>query len=209
MKLKKALYGTKQAAQCWWQYSCGVIESLGFHGDEIKPSIYLFKRRGAFVVVWLHVNDGIVISNSRNALMSFKTKLTLKLKLNWSDQVDKIVGLNIGMGTRKLEINSPIVTNKGQQFDQTRYQLVLGSLIYLSLGSRPDITYAVNLLVRFSSNPGQQHWESLDHLIGYLHRHQHQPLIYDKKDQGLSLWTNANWGGAREKYISIYGEGIW
>ncbi|MBW0569574.1 hypothetical protein O181_109289 [Austropuccinia psidii MF-1] len=227
MKLKKTLYGTKQAAWCWWQYSRSVMESLGFCGDEIKPSIYLFKRHGAFVIVWAHVDNGIVLSNSANALTSLKTKLKMKLKLNWSNHVDKIVGLNIGMGTGKLEISQPlltkqlldnyhrpirdqfmnlpdrqIVTNEGQLIDQTRYQSVLSSLMYLSLGSRPDITYAVNLLARFSSNPGQKHWEGLDHLIGYLCRHQHQPLIYNKKDQGLLLWTDANWGGEHERSTS-------
>ncbi|MBW0493091.1 hypothetical protein O181_032806 [Austropuccinia psidii MF-1] len=227
MKLKKALYGTKQAARFWWQYSRGVMESLGFHGNEIKPSIYLFKRHSAFVIVWIHVDDGIVLSNSADALNSFKTRLKTKLKLNWLDHVDKIVGLNISMKTAQLEISqpllikqllddyhrpirdqfttlpdSPIFTNEGKSIDQTSYQSVLGSLMYLSLGSRPDITYAVNLLARFSSNPGQQHWEGLDHLIGYLHRHQHQPLIYDKKDQGISLWTDANRGGEHKRSTS-------
>ncbi|MBW0562328.1 hypothetical protein O181_102043 [Austropuccinia psidii MF-1] len=227
MKLKKALYGTKQAAWCWWQYSRSVMESLGFCGNEIEPSIYLFKWHSAFVIVWAHVDNGVVLSNSTNELTSFKTKLKMKLKLNWSNHVDKIVGLNIGMGTGKQEISqplltkqlldnyhrpirdqftnlldSPIVTNEGQLIDQTRYQLVLSSLMYVSLGSRPDITYAVNLLARFSSNPGQKQWEGLDHLIGYLCRHQHQQSIHNKKDRGLLLWTDANWGGEHERSTS-------
>ncbi|MBW0492081.1 hypothetical protein O181_031796 [Austropuccinia psidii MF-1] len=217
IKLKKALYGTKQAVRCWWKYSRSVMESLGFRGDEIKPSIYLFKQHGAFVIVWVHVDNGIVLSSSANALDSFKTKLKMKLKLNWSNHIEKIVGLNIGMGPGKLEISqplltkqlldnyhrpirdqfttlpdSPIVTNKGKLIDQTRYQSVLGSLMYLSLGSWPDITYAFNLLERLSSDPGEKHWEGLDHLIAHLCRHQHQLLIYEKKDQGLLLWTDAS-----------------
>ncbi|MBW0562703.1 hypothetical protein O181_102418 [Austropuccinia psidii MF-1] len=200
---------------------------LGFRGDEIEPSIYLFKWHGVFVIVWVHVDDGIVLSKSANALTSSEIKLKMKLKLNWSNHVDKIMGLNIGMGTGKLEISqplltkqlldnyhlpirdqlttlldSPIITNKGQLIDQTRYQWVLGSLIYLSLGSQPDITYSVNLLARFSSNPGQKQWEGLDHLISYLHWHQHQRLIYNKKDQGLSLWTDANLGGDHDRSTS-------
>ncbi|MBW0546957.1 hypothetical protein O181_086672, partial [Austropuccinia psidii MF-1] len=153
-------------------FSDVVMESLGFHGNKIEPYMYLFKQH---------------------------------------------MGLNIGMGTGKLEISQPllskklldsyhrpirdwfmtlpdipIVTNEGQLIDQ----LVLGSLMYLSLGSRPAITYAVNLLARFSSNPGQKQWEGLDHLISYLCWHQHQLLIYDKKDQGLLLWTDGNWGAS-------------
>ncbi|MBW0551955.1 hypothetical protein O181_091670, partial [Austropuccinia psidii MF-1] len=160
-------------------------------------------------------------------LDSFKTKLTLKFKLHLSNHVSKIVGLNIDIGTGRLDIRQPlltkqllddyhrpirdqfttlpdslIVTNEQQSVAQTRYQSILGSLMYLSLGSQPDITFAVNSLARFSSNPGLQHWEALDHLIGYLCQHRHQPLIYDKKDQGLSLWTNANWGGEHKRSTS-------
>ncbi|MBW0475161.1 hypothetical protein O181_014876 [Austropuccinia psidii MF-1] len=227
MKLREALHGTKQAARCWWQYSCGIMGSLGFHGDKIEPSIYIFKKCGVFFIVWVHVNNGIVLSNSAGGLDSFKTKLTLKFKFHWSDHVSKIVGLNIDIGNGRLDISQPllskqllddyhrpirdqfttlpdslIVTNKEKSVDQTRYQSILGSLMYLSLGSQPDITFAVNLLARFSSNPGLQHWEALDHLIGYLCHHRHQPLIYEKKDQGLSLWTNANWGGEHKRSTS-------
>ncbi|MBW0547320.1 hypothetical protein O181_087035 [Austropuccinia psidii MF-1] len=112
MKLKKALYGTKQAARCWWKYLRSVMESLRFHGNEIKPYIYLFKRHSVFVIVWVHVDDGIVLSNSANALDSFKTKLKMKLKLNCSNHIYKLVGLNIGMGTGKLEISQPLLTKQ-------------------------------------------------------------------------------------------------
>ncbi|MBW0547995.1 hypothetical protein O181_087710 [Austropuccinia psidii MF-1] len=136
------------------------------------------------------------------ALDSFKAKIMSKLKIQWLDCVTKIVGLIIGMENGKLDISQPLLTkqllndyhfpirdqfttllegqiftNNRQLVDQTHYKSVLGS--------PPDITLAFNLLARFSSNPGLTHWEALDHLMGYLCRHQHQPLIYDRKDQGL------------------------
>ncbi|MBW0472937.1 hypothetical protein O181_012652 [Austropuccinia psidii MF-1] len=97
--------------------------------------------------------------------------------------------------------DQPIVTNKEQLVDQTRFQLVLGSLMYISLGSRLDINFAVNFMARFSSNTGVQHWKALDHLIVYLSKHGHQPLVYDGKDQGLSLWTDASWGTNMNKAL--------
>lgn len=39
--------------------------------------------------------------------------------------------------------------------DQMKYQSAIGSLMYLSVSTRPDIAYAVNTLARFTSNIGQ------------------------------------------------------
>ncbi|MBW0465013.1 hypothetical protein O181_004728 [Austropuccinia psidii MF-1] len=38
IKLKKALYGTGQAARCWWLHSQKIMEALGFNSDELDRS---------------------------------------------------------------------------------------------------------------------------------------------------------------------------
>ena len=40
---------------------------------------------------------------------------------------------------------------------RTRYQQVIGSLLYLMLGTRPDVTFAVTKMSQFASNPTQEH----------------------------------------------------
>lgn len=44
----------------------------------------------------------------------------------------------------------------------------LGKLLYLSIATRPDISYAVGVLCRFSENPGQEHWAALKRVLRYL-----------------------------------------
>ena len=39
----------------------------------------------------------------------------------------------------------------------TRYQSIIGSLLYLMIGTRPDISYAVTHLSQFSTNPSEDH----------------------------------------------------
>lgn len=41
------------------------------------------------------------------------------------------------------------------------YREAVGSLMYASLSSRPDILYAVTTISRFSSNPGSAHWDAV------------------------------------------------
>ena len=48
------------------------------------------------------------------------------------------------------------------------YHEAVGSLMYVSLGTCPDITYAVQTVSRFSKNPGQAHWEAVKQIFHYL-----------------------------------------
>lgn len=41
------------------------------------------------------------------------------------------------------------------------YREAVGSLMYASLSSHPDILYAVTTISRFSSNPGSAHWDAV------------------------------------------------
>ena len=64
------------------------------------------------------------------------------------------------------------------------YREVVGSLLWLSLGTRPDITYAVSQVAKFSSNPGPQHWEAVHRIIRYLHGTRTLGLTYHAHQHG-------------------------
>ena len=51
---------------------------------------------------------------------------------------------------------------EGQGRDQLRYSQIIGSLMYLAGATRPDISYAVSKLSRFTSNPEDNHWKALE-----------------------------------------------
>ncbi|MBW0554423.1 hypothetical protein O181_094138, partial [Austropuccinia psidii MF-1] len=38
--LNKALYGTKQAARCWWQHLMGILRRIGFKPNDKDLSTY-------------------------------------------------------------------------------------------------------------------------------------------------------------------------
>ena len=40
--------------------------------------------------------------------------------------------------------------------------------MYLANYTRPDITFAVNLLARYSSAPIPRHWNGIKHILRYL-----------------------------------------
>ena len=50
----------------------------------------------------------------------------------------------------------------------THYQFIIGSLLYLMIGTRPDISYAVTHLSQFSTNPTEDHYKAVLHVCHYL-----------------------------------------
>ena len=52
--------------------------------------------------------------------------------------------------------------------NQHQYSSAVGSLMYLATTTRPDITFAVGMLARFSSKPNKSHWTALKRVLRYL-----------------------------------------
>ena len=59
---------------------------------------------------------------------------------------------------------------------------MIGSLLYASTKTRPDIAYAVNRLSSYTSNPSQTHWNELDKIWGYLNKYPNQGITYKRED---------------------------
>jgi hypothetical protein len=74
--------------------------------------------------------------------------------------------------------------------------------MYLAGGTRPDLTYSVNLLARYSNKPSQKHWDALDVLIGYIKRTSQLTLTFGNNGGKLELWSDSNWGGEHKRSTS-------
>jgi hypothetical protein len=66
------------------------------------------------------------------------------------------------------------------------YLSVVGALMYLTNNIRPDITFTVNLLARYSAAPTMCHWNGVKDVLRYLQGIPDLSLFYPK-NQDLSL----------------------
>ena len=69
---------------------------------------------------------------------------------------------------------------------RSQFQMVIGSLLYLMLGTRPDIAFAVTKLAQHSANPSQDHLNKALYICRYLQGTRDYKLEYDGKS-GLGL----------------------
>ena len=67
------------------------------------------------------------------------------------------------------------------------YLNTIGALMYLAQCTRPDITFAVNLLARFSSEPTRRHWNEIKHIFRYLRGTIDLGLYYSKESTTSGL----------------------
>ena len=75
------------------------------------------------------------------------------------------------------------------------YQSKIGTLLYLSLGTRPDVHFAVTRLSRYNANPTQDHLNAVDHIFRYLNGSRSKTIRYNgKSNSGLIGYTDADWG---------------
>ncbi len=90
--------------------------------------------------------------------------------------------------------------------DQTRYQSLIGSLMYLSICTRPDITYSVSNLARFSQHPTREHWTGVKRLLRYLKGTADLGILYTREKSGeLRGFTDADWGEDQDSRRSTSG----
>ena len=94
----------------------------------------------------------------------------------------------------------------------TRYQSIIGSLLYINRMTRPDISVHVNLLGRRTSKPGTNNMKTAIQLAQYLASTINEGLIVktDRPEAKISIYADASYGGENSRsqsgsLVTLYG----
>jgi len=82
---------------------------------------------------------------------------------------------------------------------QSPYRALVGSLLYVAMWTRPDISFAVSQVARFQQDPSENHWHAAKHILRYLK---------GTRDLGLTFRANAN-GDVRAGHLRGYVDASW
>ena len=111
-------------------------------------------------------------------------------------------------GVRLSKDMAPKNDDERQYMQTVPYAQLVGTLMYLAVATRPDITHAVGVLARFSANPGPMHWKALKHLCRYVQGTKDIKLCYEPDPQQQELFTtyaDADYGGDSDSRRSTSG----
>ncbi|XP_034703434.1 secreted RxLR effector protein 161-like [Vitis riparia] len=76
------------------------------------------------------------------------------------------------------------------------YASAIGSLMYAQVCTRPDIAFIVNVLGRYLSNPGHDHWVATKKVMRYLQRTKDFMLVYRRVDNlEVVGYSDSDFGG--------------
>mgnify|MGYP002143932091 CR=1 FL=1 len=81
-------------------------------------------------------------------------------------------------GFRPSSFNEEESTN-----EEIPYREAIGSLLYLALCTRPDISYAVCTMARYSNNHSCEHWTVVKNIIRYVQMTKGKGVLFSKENR--------------------------
>nr|GEY66168.1 hypothetical protein [Tanacetum cinerariifolium] len=182
-RLKKALYGLKQAPRAWYNELSTFLVSKGFSKGSIDPTLFITKHRGDIFLVQIYVDEIIFGSTNPKLSKQFEKLMHNKFEMSMIGELTFFLGIQIHQSPRGIFINqakyaqeilikhgmtscdnvgTPMATKhldadlSGTPVDQTKYQSMVGALMYLTTG-RPDIVHATCYCARYQAKPTEKH----------------------------------------------------
>ncbi len=234
-RIQKGLYGLKQAPRGWNQKLNEIMKKFKFEKNPADDSVYIKHMESNLkIIVAVYVDDLIIISNNLEEIEVFKKgikklynvkdlgELSLILGMRWkrnhgerkstlkqTDYIQEILK-KFGMQDSKI-VSTPAVKMDEEESKSLptnqKYMEVVGSLIYLTTCTRPDIAYAVSKVSEHLKNPTEKDWITVKRILRYLKGTQEIGLVFGGSEakRDLEGWADADWAGDAKSRLSRTG----
>jgi len=178
-------------------------------------------------IVAVFVDDLILMTDVMEVMLETKGLLSKRFKMKDMDQLHYCLGVNIVYGqncvwlhqqqyvtlmlrkfgladantvSTPVHCNIKLVKNDNvsKPTDQVEYQSMVGSLLYIVMCSRQDITKAEGAVTKFCSNPTEAHKSdktAVKRIFRYLKRTMNLTLKNCKDRKPVTGFSNADWEG--------------
>jgi hypothetical protein len=94
-KLKKSIYGLKQASQRWYLKFHNTITSFGFKENTVDRCIYLTVSGSKFIFLILYVDDILVATSDLGLLHETKRFLSMNFEMKDMGEASYVIGIEI------------------------------------------------------------------------------------------------------------------
>jgi hypothetical protein len=217
--LRKALYGLKQAPRAWHLKLTSEMEKIGFN-----PALFVKKTEGepVYAAVWI---DDCLIAGTEKQVKDTKKAIGDVIQIRDLGPVRFFLGMEIEQdrSARKLKLTQKKAirelleefkmtsakpravpmgtgekpTREGESIEKEKfsYSTVVGSLLYLSNCTRPDIAHANGVLFRYMSKPTTDHWRMAKGVLRYLAGTPEVGIEFGGEKLDLVGFCDADWAG--------------
>nr|GEX12225.1 retrotransposon protein, putative, unclassified [Tanacetum cinerariifolium] len=187
-KLKKALYGSKQAPRMWYDMLSSFLISQDFSKGSVDPKLFVHRNDNDLLLI-SQSPRGIFINQSKYALESLK-KYGLESCL---------------VDTPMVEKSNLDEDKEGKAVDPSHYHGMIDTLLYLT-ASRPDLQFAICMCARYHARPTEKHVHAVKMIFRYLRGTVNRGLWYPKDfSVALTAFADADHAGFQDTRRSTSG----
>lgn len=209
--LLKALYGLHQAPVLWFRKLMAALKSIGFIPLNAECAVLILREEDGIVIVLCYVDDLIFFSTSDNILMKIVAKFLeifngtdlgevrwyLGVALEITDaciSLTQTAYIDELVKEHHLENSNPVYTPMVSNFHDEaegnkdlavipngQYRSIIGSLLFASTRTRPDISTAVGILSQFVERPTSFLLKAAKRVLIYLNTTRKYGLVYSRE----------------------------
>lgn len=190
-QLLKTLYGLKQSPMEWYTLLSDALLPDGFIKSHADHSLFFKPDKKLYMLIY--VDDVLAMAPDQQVIDNFKTTLQRSFKIGDNRPFKDYLGIKViriasgvllsqlayvkkilkrfGMsnchGAATLyneKVNLQPFSGRASTDEVKDYQAKIGCLIWLIVGTRVDIAWAVCKLARFAANPGPDHFIAVQSL---------------------------------------------
>ncbi|GJW72037.1 retrotransposon protein, putative, ty1-copia subclass [Tanacetum coccineum] len=219
-RLVRSLYGLKARPKHGIKSLTTPVRRGGFQINECDKCVYVKDTSAGYVILCLYVDDMLIVGSNDKIIRSTKDMLKSKFDMKDMGLADVILGIKIirtqnglvlsqahyvdkilnthnagdsGQARTPIDTSMHLSKNRGLGVAQLEYSRIIGMLMYLMTGTRPDLAYAVSRLSRYTSNPSYAHWKAITRVLHYLRYSRDYGLHYDRHPAVIEGYSDANW----------------
>ncbi|GKC94251.1 retrotransposon protein, putative, ty1-copia subclass, partial [Tanacetum coccineum] len=216
-KLKRSIYGLKQALRQWNKLFDDEIKKFSFTQNHDEPCVYLKASGSNITFLILYVDDILIMGNNIPMLKDVKSYLGRCFTIKDLGEAAYILGIKIYRDrSRQLIIlcQSAYIKKILKHYHMENSKRGMGSIMYVVRCTRPDVAFAQNITSRFQQNPGDLHWTTVKNILKYLRNTKDVFLVYrgDLKRELRVLLIGRATSSAEAEYIAAFDaskEAVW
>lgn len=219
-RLNKTLYGLKQSPREWFEVLTKFLKSIGFTQTHADVSVF----HKDYIFILIYVDDILILAKNHAGITTFLDELKKSFDFHDNGPVRLFLGMDIIQKSDGIFVHQqsyihnslhrfglqnvkPVATpynskeilkpNTGTATpDEIKtFQEMIGCLIWIQTGTRPDIAYATSMLARYASNPSREHHTAAVRIWKYLAGTLNLGIFYSSSGDGLQGYVDADWAG--------------
>lgn len=198
LRLQRALYGLKQSPRVWYGKFTKAMKLLGWRASSYDSCVFINDKLGTYMAIW--VDDLLIFGKDIGAIQGIKQSLSKTFRMTDEGECSFYLGMHVHNNNGDVTLHQEAYTHQvTSRFALTHqpsssvpadadhkmvartegqaapdfhslYQQKVGSLMWLSTVSRPDIAHATAIAARFNANPSQEHMDHVNQIFAYLKR---------------------------------------